>query len=184
MVDIQIINNCKKGHRTAYEQLYNQCIPYVYATIQRYISHTEDRKDIIQESFAKVFNNIERYNAGIGSWNTWLRKIVVNECLMHLRKHRNLSTIIPLDERLDTPIDDDLHLDQLSRDDIDRMLSKMPEGYKLVFMMYVIDGYDHKEISEALRVSNETSRSQLNRAKKWLKNQITNDVNYKAYGLL
>lgn len=184
MIDNSLISLCKKGSRKAHGQVYNACIPYVYSIVKRYIYNREDAKDVIQESFAKIFTKIEYFDIKKGTWNIWIRKITVNECLLHLRKNKKLSLLNPIDESPEQSIDESKILDQLSREDIDKMLENMPTGYKVVFMMSVIDGYDHKEISETLNITRETSRSQLNRAKKWLKNQITKDHKYHAYGLL
>ena len=183
MIDQSLISLCKKGNRNAYEQTYSACIPYVYSITKRYIYNPEDIKDVIQEIFANVFTKIDSFDIEKGSWNTWIRKITVNQCLLHLRKNKKLSLLNPIDEAPAQSIDESKILDQLSREDIDKMLANMPTGYKIVFMLNVIDGYNHSEISDTLQISKETSRSQLNRAKKWLKNQITKDHKYQAYGL-
>lgn len=184
MIDNSLISQCKEGSRKAHSQVYNACIPYVYSIVKRYIFNHEDAKDVIQETFAKVFSKINTYDSNKGTWNTWLRKITVNQCLLHLRNNKKLALLSPIDESPEQSVDESLALDQLSRNDIDKMLAQMPTGYKLVFMMNVLDGYDHTEISDTLNITKETSRSQLNRAKKWLKNQISKDHKYKAYGLL
>lgn len=183
MVDNSLISLCKTGSRKAYSQVYSACIPYVYSVVKRYIYNHEDTKDVIQETFAKVFTKIETYDSEKGTWNTWIRKITVNQCLLHLRKNKKLTLLNPIDESPEQSIDESEVLDQLSREDIDKMLANMPTGYKIVFMLNVIDGYNHSEISETLNITKETSRSQLNRAKKWLKNQISKDHKYQAYGL-
>jgi len=184
LINNELILLCQKGDHNAHSKVYDACIPYVYSISKRYINNHEDIKDVIQESFAKVFTKIDTYNNEKGTWNTWLRKITVNQCLLHLRTTKKLSLHTTIDELPEQSIDESSILDQLNRRDIDRMLANMPSGYKLVFMMNVIDGYNHKEISETLKITKETSRSQLNRAKKWLKNQISKDHKYQAYGLL
>lgn len=183
MIDNSLILLCKSGNRKAHEQVYKACIPYVYSVVKRYIYNQEDCKDVIQETFAKVFTKIGLFDSNKGTWNTWLRKITVNQCLLHLRSNKKLSLLNPIEESPEQYIDESEVLDQLSRKDIDKMLANMPNGYKIVFMLSVIDNYNHSEISETLGITKETSRSQLNRAKKWLKNQITKDHKYKAYGL-
>ncbi len=183
MIDNSLISLCKQGSRAAHGQVYNTCIPYVYSVVKRYIYNHEDCKDVIQEVFAKVFTKIDTYDSEKGTWNTWLRKITVNQCLLHLRSTKKLSLLNPIDESPEQSIDESEVLDQLSREDIEKMLTNMPNGYKIVFMLSIIDGYNHTEISETLGITKVTSRSQLNRAKKWLKNQITKDHKYKAYGL-
>jgi len=183
LIDETLITLCKKGSRKAHGQVYNACIPYVYSVVKRYIYNQEDAKDVIQEIFAKVFSKIDSFESEKGTWNTWIRKITVNQCLIHLRNNKKLSLLNPIDESPEQYIDESEVLDQLTRKDIDKMLTNMPNGYKVVFMLKVIDGYNHNEISETLGITKETSRSQLNRAKKWLKNQIYKDHKYQAYGL-
>lgn len=183
MIDQALISHCKQGSRKAYAEVYNTCIPYVYSIVKRYINNHEDIKDVIQETFANVFTKIDSFDSTKGAWNTWIRKISVNQCLLHLRKNKKLSLLNPIDDSPEQYINESELLDQLTRKDIDKMLENMPDGYKVVFMLNVIDGYNHKEISETLSITKETSRSQLNRAKKWLKNQISKDHKYKSYGL-
>lgn len=183
MIDKSLISLCKQGSQKAHKEVYTSCIPYVYSIVKRYVNNQEDIKDIIQEIFANIFTKIDSFDSEKGTWNTWIRKIAVNQSLLHLRKNKNFSILNPIDESPVQYIDESEVLDQLTRKDIDRMLANMPNGYKIVFMLCIIDGYNHTEISERLNITKETSRSQLNRAKKWLKNQISKDHKYKAYGL-
>ncbi len=183
MVDNHLIQDCKAGKRSAHQAIYNQCIAYVYSIIKRYIKDDSYRKDLVQESFAKIFTNINSYNGDKGSWNTWIRKITVNECLAFIRANKKLSILSPIDQVVEPSIDTTAILDQLTRKDIDIMLSDMPNGYKIVFMMYILDGYSHKEIGETLTISTETSRSQLMRGKNWIKKQFSTNSKYNAYGL-
>jgi len=183
LIDKTLITLCKKGSRKAHGQVYNACIPYVYSVVKRYIYNQEDTKDVIQEIFVKVFSKINSFDSEKGTWNTWIRKITVNQCLIHLRSNKKLSLLNPIDEYPEQSIDESEVLDQLTRKDIDNMLANMPGGYKIVFMLSVLDGYNHSEIAETLNITKETSRSQLNRAKKWLKNRISKDHKYKSYGL-
>jgi RNA polymerase sigma-70 factor (ECF subfamily) len=183
LIDKEIILNCIKGKREAHSILYNTCIPYTYSIVSRYLPNREDQKDLIQESFAKVFKNIEKYDLSRGSFNLWLRKIVVNECLMFIRKNKRLPLLTSVNEVPEFQLCEEVKYDQLTKSDIENALSRMPEGYKIVFMLKVIDGYDHGEISKMLNIKKETSRSQLARAKKWMqKNLIDNRKNI-AYGL-
>ncbi len=131
----------------------------------------------------KVFKNVHKYDDSKGTFNTWLRKIVVNECLMYIRKNKRLPILTSVDQIQETKMVSNDNYDQLTKKDILKALSGMPEGYKIVFMLNVIDGYDHGEISQKLNIKKETSRSQLARAKKWMqKNLIDNRKNI-AYGL-
>ncbi len=163
--------------------LYSSCIPYAYSIVSRYLPNSEDRKDVIQEAFVKVFRSIQKYDAGKGTFNLWLRKIVVNECLMFIRKNKRLPLLTSVEEVPEFQLSEEVKHNQLTKRDIENALSDMPEGYKIVFMLNVIDGYNHGEISKMLNIKKETSRSQLARAKKWMqKNLIDNRKNI-AYGI-
>ncbi len=183
MIDNKTISLCCSGNREGHKALYNGCVAYVYSTVKRYIYNEEDRKDLVQESFAKVFLNINSYNSDKGTFNTWLRKVTVNECLMHLRKSKKLSMLVPLEINENMTPSDQKDIEGITRKDIDKILQTMPDGYRVVFMLNVLDGFNHAEIAKKLGIKKETSRSQLARAKKWIKKNIVNNKNKNAYGL-
>ena len=137
----------------------------------------------MQEIFAKVFDNIKSYDANKGTFNTWIRKIAVNECLRHIKKSRTLFVAKGMEISPEIKDDSPLPTD-LKRADVEKILAKMPTGYKLVFMLAVMDGYTHKEISKQLNITEETSRSQLTRAKKWTRRYLLNSIKKNFYGIL
>lgn|GEM_PF-272032 len=184
LVDAKTIRLCCKGDRQGHKAMYESTVRYVYATVCRYIQGEEDRRDVVQESYAKVFAHIGTYSTSKGTFNTWLRKVTVNECFMHLRKHKKHSVMVPVDIHAhQLSSSDGAELEGLTRKDIEEMLLDMPYGYKVVFFLSVMDGYDHKEIAEMLDIQPETSRSQLTRAKNWIRKQLCNRTNTNAYGL-
>ena len=141
-----------------------------------------DKKDIIQEIFAKTFTTIHSFDEKKGEFKYWIRKIAVNECLMNLRSKPKLDVVaLNIDhDSIDTGSPEKI---ELTREDITDLLLNMPEKYKIVFMAYIIDGFNHKEIAQQLNISPETSRSQLNRAKKWIKSNIFKNNKHIAYGI-
>ncbi len=181
IVSQSIIESCKKSDENAYKHLYNASIPYVYSIVSRYIRNETEKKDLIQDIFAKTFNNINSFDRDKGEFKYWIRRIAVNECLMNLRTKSKLE-IISLNTGFDSIDTDNRSNLEITREDISIMLKKMPEKYKIVFMAYIIDDLSHKEIAKLLNITPETSRSQLNRAKKWVKQNIFNNNKYKAYG--
>ncbi len=183
MVEKKIISLCQSGQQLGQRQLYQACAPYVYSTIKRYVRETEDIKDTMQEVFANVFKNIKSYDATKGTFNSWIRKIAVNQALMLIRKKKQFSHLVPLDEFQTEKLGSNDNYEKLSRADVDKVLEQVPDGYRIVFTMYVIDGYNHKEISKLLDIKIETSRSQLARAKKWIYLHLFNNDKRKAYGL-
>ncbi len=181
MTDSQNIEWCKKGLERGHAQLYKDCAPYVYSHVKRYISDIDFRKDIMQEIFAKVFINIKQFDPQKGNFKGWIKRIAINECLQHTRKKRPLNGAKIIEASFDIKDDTPLPTD-LKRSDIELIINNMPGGYKMVFMLSVIDGYTHKEIGEQLDISEATSRSQLARAKKWTKRYLRDNVQRELYG--
>ncbi|MEM9820520.1 MAG: sigma-70 family RNA polymerase sigma factor [Bacteroidota bacterium] len=183
MTDPKVILWCKQGLEQGHAQLYKDCAPYVYSHVKRYIWDAAFRKDMMQEIFAKVFSNIKSFDAQKGTFNSWIRKIAVNECLKHIRKSRPLFVAKGI-EASPEMIDESPLPTELKRKDVEVILAEMPSGYKLVFMLSVMDGYTHKEISKELNITEETSRSQLTRAKKWARRYLLSRIQKDLYGLL
>jgi len=184
LVHHEVIQKCQEKDEIAYKKLYDATIAYVYSVTGRYIQNKEELKDQVQETYATVFKKINLYDNSRGEFKSWIRQVCVNQCLMHIRSQKKLSilNIVEISE-VTEPISNDVPLDEMTRNDIEIILNKMPEGYKLVFMLYVIDGYSHSEIQELLSIKKETSRSQLARAKKWIKKNFTHYKNDSVYGL-
>jgi len=183
LIKPEIILLCKKGKERGHAQLYKDCAPYIYSHVKRYIWDNDFRKDMMQEIFAKIFINIKSFDSDKGPFKGWIKRIAINECLQQIRKVRPLTVAKGIEETQelidDTPLPTDL-----KREDIELILNEMPTGYKLVFMLSVIDGYTHKEIAEQLNIAEQTSRSQLTRAKKWTKRYLLSKIQKDLYGLL
>jgi len=170
--DIQAIYDNYIGKRAAFEQIYEGCAPYLYSVIKRYIIDPEDHKDVLQESFAKIFLHLKKYDPAKGEFKAWIRKISINECFKLLKQKKKLS---PLNIAYQQEVIEELYFpnyEELTKEDVDKYLEKMPVKFRMVFMLSVIDGYSHKEISELLQINEVTSRSQLSRAKKWIKKEL------------
>jgi RNA polymerase sigma-70 factor, ECF subfamily len=181
MISEELINKCINNDRKAHKKVYNLCAPYVYTIIKSYISSGEYVKDAMQEVFAQIFISMDRYDGSKASFKTWITRITINNCLSILRKKDQLTYINDIEglSELSTYTLDSL--DRLTKKDIERMLEKMPNGYKIIFMLSVFDDYKHKEIAEILDISEVTSRSQLHRAIKWIKDNILHHPNNSFY---
>lgn len=177
VIDSNLIKQCINGNRESHRCLYEACIPYVFAVVRRYCSSVEDQKDVVQETFAKVFINLRSYDGEKGSFKSWVRKIAVNESLISLRKNRHLANLMPIIDNQGPQEDSKTEEDTLTKAELERIMIDMPQGYKVIFMMSVIDGYDHQEIAQCLDISVQTSRSQLTRAKRWLRKKLTQQSN-------
>lgn len=183
MIQETHITACRSGSPRAQRHVYESTIKLAYSITRRYIRDEAFHQDILQEAYAKVFAKISTYDPSRGNFTGWLSQVVVNECLMYLRKHKRIAKLVPLDDyHYDTSYDDHIAIETLSREDVDQILVDMPSGYRVVFMLYVIDGYSHKEIAEKVGISMDTSRSQLSRAKKWMKNHLITHPIVEEYG--
>lgn len=161
----------KQGDRKAQKELYESHAPIMFGVCRRYIKNEQDAEDVMINGFFKVFTKIEQFNEK-GSFEGWIRRIMVNESLMFLRKY-NMNLSIELNEtQAVTEMDAD---SQIREEDILKLLDYLPVGYRTVFNLYVIEGFSHKEIAAQLGVSINTSKSQLIKARKKLQQLILND---------
>lgn len=135
----------------------------MFGLLKRYMRTREDAEDVLVEAFFKVLTNIDQYQ-NKGPFGGWVRRIVINEALMALRKKHNFNLTVEI-EHHDVPASPKV-VDRLAANDILELLDQLPTGYRTVFNLYVIEGYKHREIAELLGVSINTSKSQLILAKK------------------
>lgn len=176
MIDSQLINECKSGGRAAFKQVYESCAPYVYTIIKRYSDKSDYHKDLMQETFAKVFLNIKQYDSEKGEFKFWIRRIAINECFKHHNSQKKIQKLNVAYKQEPSTVSYDESYDYLKKEEVEALLVKMPKGYKQVFMLVVIDGYSHKEVADLLNINAVTSRSQLLRAKNWMKKEIMSDL--------
>lgn len=158
----ELIQGCIRQDRKAQQALYEQFAPLVTGICRRYLKREEDAEDVLVETMFKVFNRLPDFK-GEGSFEGWIRRIAVNEALMFLRKNNRIGTsetLLDFDLPTQTTV-----VDTLSMNDILNALDKLPDGYRTVFNLYVIEGYKHREIADLLGVSINTSKSQLVMAK-------------------
>lgn len=163
LTEQELINACRKGNRRAQQMLFDQYSPTMFGTLRRYLRRREDAEDVLVEAFYKVLTNIGQFK-GKGSFEGWIRRIVINEALMFLRKSYNFSLHVEID-KVDLPRHSQIQA-ELEAEDILRLLDKLPLGYRTVFNLYVLEGFKHREIAEQLGISINTSKSQLILAKK------------------
>lgn len=162
----ELIKGCLKRDRNAQQQLYDLYSSKMYALCYRYVRHAMEAEDVLVMAFTKIFDRIEQFK-GEGSFEGWIRRVMVNEALTHLRKSRAMYVETDL-EQADREPDYDRLSDHLEAEDLQKMIQELPPGYRLVFNMYAIDGYSHKEIAEQLGITENTSKSQLSRARTYL----------------
>lgn len=172
MSDQEIIEGCVKRRRAAQQQLYDKYSRFLLGICLRYSSDMGEAEDLLQDVFVKVFLNIKDY-AGKGSFPGWLRRIAVNTSITHY--HRNMK------HRYHSELDDDvLPAGQtempddytFSADELYGVLNDLPPGYRMVFNLYAVEGYKHREIAEMLNIDTNTSKSQYSRARSLLRYRL------------
>ncbi len=172
MADIsdKIIRGCKKGDGHSQEELYRLLAPVMYGFCLKYAGNKDDAKDIMQDGFIKVFQKINQFK-GQGSFEGWVKKIMVNTAL---EKFRSEADIYPLDEKM-SRIEDHSYTDvfeYLSTEDLLSLIQQLSPQYRMVFNLYAIEGFSHKEISEMIGISEGTSKSNLSRARSILQEKV------------
>ena len=177
----ELITRCINNDRHAHEFLFNQFYQELYLIGMRYLSDHHDAEDVIIQSFTRVFKSLKNFSyTGQGSLGRWIRTILINESIRLLKKRRDIQFSEDL-KHIEIQNSDVNGLQQMQASDITRMIEKLPAGYRTVFNLFVIEGYSHKEIAEMLNFSENTSKSQLRKARHHLLNKINEE---KAYGTL
>jgi RNA polymerase sigma factor (sigma-70 family) len=161
--DVELIEGCKRQDRQAQKRLYDQYASKFYALCCRYIKDKMEAEDVLITAFTKILNRIDQYT-GEGNFEGWMRKVVVNEALSYLRKNKNMYLETDITAADYEPDYEKLE-DQLEAEDLLKMIESLPSGYRIVFNLYAIEGYSHKEIGDQLGISENTSKSQLSRAR-------------------
>lgn len=167
----QLFNECKKGSTTAQKYFYDQNAKAMFLICRRYLKTDEQSEEAMLNGFLQFFTNLEKIDyinesATIG----WLRRIMINECLMQIRKNNSVLHV-PEDAAYDVGIDE-FAISKLSAEEIFKLITSLPLGYRTVFNLYVIEGMPHKEIASTLGITEGTSKSQLNKAKAMLQKLI------------
>ncbi|MGF1638086.1 MAG: RNA polymerase sigma factor [Cyclobacteriaceae bacterium] len=170
LTETELVEGCKKQQARAQRELYERFAPKMLGVCLRYVKDTAEAEDIMVASLLKVFDKIHQYS-GQGSFEGWVRRIVVNEALGFLRKHKMMQVALDLEYAAEAinyvQIDDGMGAQEIMD-----VLNEMPVGYKTIFNLYAIEGYNHKEIAEMLGVSENTSKSQLSRARLHLQKKL------------
>lgn len=164
----QIIDKCKKGDNKAAEKIYKLFSARMFAICVRFSKDRSEAEDILQDGFIKIFDSIEQYT-GKGSFEGWIKRIFVNMCLAKYRQKQLVQLVEELPDTEDTDIDDGI---SIPADVLQRFVEELPERYRMVFNLYVMDDMPHKEIAAALGIMEGTSKSNLARAKEILKRKV------------
>lgn len=175
--ETELVKQCQKNKRSAQEKLYKLFSPKMYGVCLRYSKNKFEAEDILQEGFIKVFLNLKNFRSE-GSLEGWIRRTIINTAINYYRKNLKYQNDINIDDhQIMTPNGDDV-LSKLSTDELMDVVQNLPDGYRMIFNLYVIEGFSHKEISAMLEINENTSKSQLSRARQVLQNKLKNLTNY------
>jgi RNA polymerase sigma factor (sigma-70 family) len=170
--DTQIIELCARHDRKAQQELYDKYSRLLLGVCLRYASDKAEAEDILQDSFLKIYYNIQDYT-GSGSFIGWLRKVTVNTAITHYHKNLKYRYSVEIEEyqSIETGVIS-FEEDFYTSDELYRVLNELPTGYRMVFNLYAVEGYKHKEIAEMLGIDTNTSKSQYSRAKAVIRDKL------------
>ena len=171
----RLIQLARNKDRQAQSAIYKKFSPKMFSVCRQYLKDEQKAEDILVTAFMKVFTHIDKYEQN-GSFEGWMRRIMVNECISYLRVNKKIY--YTEEENFKEESSNDIEI-QSSVEEIQTMIDSLPEGCKMVFNLYAIDGYKHKEIAEMLEIEEGTSKSQLAYARKMLQTMITASNNLK-----
>ena len=170
MTEKELIKGCIRENRKCQQEVFRRYAGKMLVVCLRYARHRMEAEDILQDAFIKVFDNISKFESK-GSFEGWIRRIVINTALKHFSKKSFKSEQIGIEHYPDLPIEPTIY-SHLGEEEILKLVAQLPEGYRIVFNLYAIEGYSHKEIAKMLGIQESTSRSQLVKARKWLQSQV------------
>jgi len=174
----KLIKKALKNEREAQHFLYTMYSSKMLSVCRYYISDLQHAEDVMLEGFFKVFSNLKSFKRE-GSFEGWVRRIMVRESISFLRRQKNVEFSLE-EANVDYRYSHDLST-ELEVNEIQKLIDDLPEGYKMIFVMYAIEGYKHSEIAELLNISEGTSKSQLFKARKMLQQKIK-ELNKTSYG--
>lgn len=167
----QLIEQAVVNNRQAQQQLYAKFSPKMLGVCRQYVSDLHHAEDVMITAFMKVFTNLNKFEHK-GSFEGWIRRIMVNECIDFIRVKKNVFKHQDIEEGVTFGNVNDEDLNDFSVDDIQLLIDKLPDGCKTIFNLYAIEGYKHQEIATILNITEGTSKSQLANARRLLQNQI------------
>ena len=170
--DIDIIQGCRKRKPDFQRLLVEKYATILMTVARRYARTFEEAEDVLQDAFVKIFERIDQFNSEKGTLQSWMRSIVIRTALRDYRRKFPSLGSLDLFVESEKPLPENI-ISKLTEEEILKVISKLPNGFRQVFNLYVIDGYSHREIGELLGISESTSRSQLTRAKKMLRKSLS-----------
>lgn len=178
--DQELVLGCLREERKCQETLYARYSRRMYAVCLRYARHQLEAQDLLQDGFIKVFDKLHNFRME-GSLEGWIRRVMVTTCISQYRKKAFTQERFGLEELPEEPVEP-LALDALGHAELQTLIADLPDGYRLVFNMFAIEGFDHAEIAELLGCGESTSRSQLAKARRMLQQRLGYNALYTHAG--
>jgi len=170
--DLEIIKGCARHDRKAQQMLYDKYCRFLLGVCMRYATDRSEAEDILQDSFLKIYFSIGDYS-GTGSFAGWMRKVAVNTAITHYHKNLKHRYHIEIEEYVSVETGtNSFEEDFFTSDELCKVMNELPAGYRMVFNLYAVEGYKHKEIAEMLGIDTNTSKSQYSRAKAALRDKL------------
>lgn len=171
MIATATIESLRSKDPIAQKKIFEHYGSLLYRVAYRYVRDRMTAEDLVVDAFLKIFDGATNFRfESLRSFEAWIKKIVVNEALMLLRKQANFH-LMPESEAIEIPVEEQT-LDLISSEEIYQIIAELPDGYRTIFNLFAVEGYSHKEIAEQLSISEGTSKSQLNHARKLLQKKI------------
>jgi RNA polymerase sigma factor (sigma-70 family) len=169
----ELVRGCQKNDRLTQKKVYEKYSSKMFVICKRYLKEEYEAEDALANGFFKVFSKIDQYK-NEGSFEGWVRRIIVNECLNQLRKNKSMYIVNSLENAKEQ---EEYHNADtiLDAEELLQLIAKLPDGYRTVFNLYAIEGYNHQEIADLLQISEGTSKSQLSRARSLLQKYISDN---------
>lgn len=171
MDDVTLIKECSRGNAKAQRALFDKFAPKMLAVCMRYLKNMDEAEDALQDGFVKVFQKIPEFKME-GSLEGWIRRIMVNNSLDAIRRNKKQLLEDDVDTVQHKVSFTDFQFDDMDLQHLMKIIQSLPDGYRVVFNMFAIEGYSHKEIAETLGVSENTSKSQYSRARALLREKL------------
>lgn len=170
--DQQLINQCLKSNRKAQKQLFDKFAPILLGICMRYTKDKSEAEDVLQDVFVKVFKSLDKFEDK-GSFEGWLKRIAVNTSITNYRQNLKHSYHDDIDNMNETKITNESEAEvDFTHEELLNVIMELPSGYKMVFNLYAIEGYKHREIAEMLEIDINTSKSQYSRARKLIQQKL------------
>ena len=166
----ELIQACLNGDRKAQKSLYELYSAKMYAVCLRYAVDENEASDMLQEGFIRIYTNLDQFE-GKGSFEGWIRRVFIHTAIKYYHKMRRHNSTDEIGQRAERATGESV-VGRMSADELMQLIKELPEGYRVVFNLYAVEGYSHKEIADLLNIGESTSRSQLVKARRLLQERV------------